>query len=64
MRRFSEWGALLILALLIGGFLVALAAARWLDLRDVVEIHAAMPEAGGWSPESLMCRPASLCIYA
>lgn len=48
-EKLSRW---LILVLLIGSLLI-FAAARWLDGRGVIEVHAAMPEKGGWSPDGL-----------
>lgn len=53
MKRSPEWGARFFLAALILGILLALVAAHWLDQRKVIEVHAVMPEAGGWYPESL-----------
>jgi mono/diheme cytochrome c family protein/plastocyanin len=53
MNRIPEWTARLFLAALFLGLIVVLIAARWFEQRDVVELHAVMPDAGGWLPENL-----------
>lgn len=49
----TETKARAMLVALVGGLLLILFTARWFDQRGVVEVHAAMPEQGGWSIDSL-----------
>jgi cytochrome c oxidase subunit 2 len=53
MKLFNERGARLFLLMVVMGLILVVVAVRWLDTRQVVEVHAAMPEKGGWSPENL-----------
>jgi cytochrome c553/plastocyanin len=53
MRRLTEDSARYFLFALVGGVLLVVGAARWLDRRTVIEIHASIPDNGGWSSESL-----------
>jgi len=49
----TEWAARLTVLLLVFGLPLGALVTRWADRAGVVEVHAAMPEAGGWSPASL-----------
>ena len=53
MKARGEILARLLAAALLLGVILAIGVARWLDRRGVVEVHAAMPENGGWSPDGL-----------
>jgi mono/diheme cytochrome c family protein/plastocyanin len=53
MSLLAETRARILMMGLIGGLILSLSLARWLDKRGVIEIHAAMPEQGGWSPDQL-----------
>jgi len=53
MRRLSEDSARYFLFALVGGVLLVVGAARWIDRSLAFELHASVPENGGWSPESL-----------
>ncbi|MGB3717759.1 MAG: c-type cytochrome [Candidatus Promineifilaceae bacterium] len=50
-RLISEWAARLLLVLLIAGLFLAIVLAR--RPAQAVEIHAVMPEKGGWLPDDL-----------
>jgi cytochrome c oxidase subunit 2 len=53
VNTLAETRARILLMGLIGGLILSLALARWIDRRGVIEIQAAMPEQGGWSPDQL-----------
>lgn len=55
-RRKTEKIARLLVLGLIGGLLLAVALARWMKSASAVEVHARMPERGGWSPDNLSTR--------
>lgn len=42
--------------ILVFGALLVVVAARWVDNDGVVEVHAAMPERGGWLPSNIAAR--------
>jgi plastocyanin len=50
-RLINEWAARLLLVLLIAGLFVAIMVGR--RTAQAVEIHAVMPEKGGWLPDNL-----------
>ncbi len=50
-RLRGEWAARLLLVLLIAGLFVAIIAGR--NTAHAVEVHAVMPERGGWLPGNL-----------
>ena len=49
----AESLARLLAAMLVLGLVLAVGVVRWLGQRDVIEVHAAMPEDGGWQPDGL-----------
>lgn len=55
-RMKTEWIARLIVIFLILGVPTVALAARWVGRTGVVEVHAAMPEQGGWLPDNLTAR--------
>jgi cytochrome c oxidase subunit 2 len=49
----SESLARTLAALLVLGMVLAVGTVRWFSQRGVIEVHAAMPEDGGWQPDGL-----------
>jgi cytochrome c oxidase subunit 2 len=52
----TEWIARLLVFFLIVGVPTVALAARWGNRSGVVEVHAAMPEQGGWLPDTITAR--------
>jgi len=53
MKQYGEGAARIFVVSLLVGLFLALGVARWIDKRGIIEVRAAMPENGGWSPEDL-----------
>jgi heme/copper-type cytochrome/quinol oxidase subunit 2 len=51
-----EWVAWVVVLALILAVPVAALSARWMERSGVVEVHASMPEKGGWQPGNLTVR--------
>ena len=54
-RLISEWMARILLVFLIAGMIAAIVVAQ--RTAQAVEIHAVMPEKGGWLPGNLTLIP-------